>query len=184
MFEVERIEDWIGVEVVDSDGEKVGKLDDVFAEAEGEEPAIASVKAGTFGRKHRLVPLEGATLGRDYVRIPHGAERIEEAPELDDDARVSGEHAAALFAHYGVQRSSSGSADYEAASVREERRAEAEAAANRADELEAEAERQGERARSLQEQSEETHGTAQDADQSRQDALAEAERLRREAGER
>lgn len=177
MFEAEQIENWIGVEVIGPDGEKVGKLEDVFAQAGGGDATIGAIKTGAFGRKHRLVPLEGATVGRDYVRVAYDADRVKDSPEIDEDGRISQEEASGLFSHYGLERTTAGSGEFEAASARNQRRAEVDAATERADELEAQALKDAELARSQQ-------GSAEEAEQRRREAQEEADRLRAEAAQR
>jgi sporulation protein YlmC with PRC-barrel domain len=66
-MEIERIEDWIGREVVDAEGQKVGKLDEVYFR--GDDAVIGEVKVGVLTRKRVLVPLEGAAVTRDSVRV-------------------------------------------------------------------------------------------------------------------
>lgn len=183
MAQAERIEDWIGADVIDPEGEKVGKLEDVFSEdgSDEDEGSIGAIKAGAFGRKHRLIPLAGATVGPDYVRVRYDAELVKGSPEASDDGRISSEESAGLLSHYGLSRSSEGSGEYEAASAKAEREAAADEAANRADELEAEAEREGERASTMQDESQTAQSSAEEATDRQQRALTEAERLRQEA---
>lgn len=185
MFEAERIEDWIGTDVVDADGEKVGKLEDVFAESGPAQPTIGAIKTGAFGRKHRLVPLEGAAVGRDYVRVRQTVEQVKDSPEAADDGVLSAEEANGLYSYYGLERpADSGGDDLEAASAREDRRAEAEAASKRADELEEEAARQAERANAKSDESASAKGSADEAEHRRREAQEEADRLRAEAAQR
>ncbi len=66
-MEIERIEDWIGREVDDADGNKLGKLDEVYFD--GERAVAGEVKPGLLSRKRIVVPLEGAAVTRDLVRV-------------------------------------------------------------------------------------------------------------------
>ena len=52
------MEEWIGQDVVDPAGEKVGKLEDLYYPNGSSEPVAASVKHGTLGKTLTLVPLE------------------------------------------------------------------------------------------------------------------------------
>ena len=102
MVGVEGITDWVGREVVDREGEKVGKLAEVYYDTTDSEPAFVSVKSGTFGRSHSLAPLRGATLARDYVRLDASKELIKDAPSEDAGGRLSGVDAIAVLGHYGL----------------------------------------------------------------------------------
>lgn len=179
MYEVERIEDWRGADLVDKDGEKIGTLEEVYAPGADAEPGVGTVKVGTFRSKHLAFPLEGATVGRDHVRVKWSKEQIEAAPALNDDGEISDSEAASSFQHFGSTDSSGGS--YVAASELDERRADAEAASARADELEADAQREAQRAKSEHAEADSRNESAQGSEKRREDALAEAKRLRSEA---
>ncbi len=66
-MEIERIEDWIGREVDDADGTKLGKLDEVYYD--GEQAVAGEVKPGLLSRKRIVVPLQGASVTRDSLRV-------------------------------------------------------------------------------------------------------------------
>jgi hypothetical protein len=99
---VEGIADWIGREVVDREGEKVGKLADVYYDTADSEPVFVTVKSGTFGRSHSVAPLQGATLARDYVRLDAPKELVKDAPSADAGGRLTGVDASAVLTHYGL----------------------------------------------------------------------------------
>jgi sporulation protein YlmC with PRC-barrel domain len=83
MTGVERIEEWRGEAVIDADGEQLGKLEDVYFDSASGEPLLVSVRSGgLLGRKVRLAPLEGATLGRNHVRIAGSKAQFELGPEI------------------------------------------------------------------------------------------------------
>src|SRR5436190_13940084 len=66
-MEIERIEDWIGREVDDADGNKLGKLDEVYFD--GDTAVAGEVKPGILSRKRVVVPLQGASVTRDSLRV-------------------------------------------------------------------------------------------------------------------
>ena len=102
MVEVEGIADWIGREVVDREGEKVGKLADVYYDTADSAPVFVSVRSGTFGRSQSVAPLQGATLARDYVRLDAPKELVKDAPTEEAGGRLTGVDALAVLAHYGL----------------------------------------------------------------------------------
>ena len=59
------VAEWHGKMLVDSDGEKIGKLQDVYVDVETDEPRFATVKEGFIGRHLTFVPLGGITVGPD-----------------------------------------------------------------------------------------------------------------------
>ena len=61
MATLEDVKTWRGREAVGPDGEKVGKIDDIYLDRQSGEPEWAAVKTGLFGTSLSFVPLEGAT---------------------------------------------------------------------------------------------------------------------------
>jgi len=98
---VEGIAGWVGRDVVDREGEKVGKLADVYYDTADSEAVFVSVKSGAFGRSHAVAPLQGATLARDYVRLDAPKELVKDAPSEDAGGRLTGIDATAVLVHYG-----------------------------------------------------------------------------------
>jgi hypothetical protein len=61
---IEDIKEWRGQDVIDSQGEKLGKLEDVYYDTESDAPAFGAIKSGLVGKHITLVPLAGATAGQ------------------------------------------------------------------------------------------------------------------------
>ncbi|HET7052845.1 MAG TPA: PRC-barrel domain-containing protein [Solirubrobacterales bacterium] len=103
---------WIGLELDDVDGRRVGRIEGVYADPEAERPvwlvvAVAARRRGRFafgrrGAKAVAVPLRecAAMPGRAWA-----AERVEAmhaAPAVDATRPLLREHEAAICAHYGI----------------------------------------------------------------------------------
>jgi hypothetical protein len=65
----QNIADWHGKDLVDRDGEKIGKLEDVYVDVETDEPMFGTVKEGLFARHLTFVPLRGLTIGPDNLQV-------------------------------------------------------------------------------------------------------------------
>jgi PRC-barrel domain len=102
MVGVEGIAEWIGRDVVDRDGEKVGKLEEVYYDTTDQAPTFVDIKSGAFGRSHSVAPLAGATLSRDYVRLDATKELIKDAPQDAAGGRLTGVDATAVLRHFGL----------------------------------------------------------------------------------
>src|SRR5215510_2958417 len=102
MIPVENLGDWRGQEVVDLNGEKLGKLEEIYYDGETDEPTFAAVKTGLVSKSLTLVPLAKASVGRDYVRVDRAKSEFKKAPSYDTDAELSLNDEAATFAHYGL----------------------------------------------------------------------------------
>jgi uncharacterized protein (TIGR02271 family) len=104
--------EWRGRTVVDRDGEKIGKLDEIYLDRETDEPEWALVNTGLFGTKSSFVPLKGAAPAGDDVRVAYAKDQVKDAPSIDPDGELSGQEEEGLYRHYDVdyaeQRSGSG----------------------------------------------------------------------------
>jgi len=179
MTSVERIEDWIGQDAFDSAGERVGKLQEVFYATSTGEAVFASLKSGLFGRHGSVVPLAGASVGRDYVRLAYTSEQIEQAGGSGAPASLDREEAARLGAAYGIETAAE--EDYESATAAAERVRSAEEARRRAEELEAEARHREEAAQNAASTARSAGEQAADTVEQARQARTEADRARAEA---
>ena len=93
------IAEWHGRELVDRDGERIGKLEHVYFDVETEEPQFATVKEGLFGRHLTLVPLVGATIGPDSLQLRVSKEQIRLAPNHEAND-LSQADESRLYHHY------------------------------------------------------------------------------------
>lgn len=94
-------DDWIGADVTDIDGDKIGTVDNVFMDRASGQPEWLLVKTSMFG-KSRFVPLEGAGADSDALRVPYAAQLVKDAPDVDDDdGYLPPEEEARLYQHYG-----------------------------------------------------------------------------------
>ena len=75
--------DWQGKNLIDSSGEKIGKLQDVYVDVETDEPMFATVKEGFIGRHLTFVPLAGVTTGPDYLQVAVSADAVKAAPNIE-----------------------------------------------------------------------------------------------------
>ena len=99
------IEDqYAGYEVYDRNGEKIGKVDDLFVD-ESERPEYIGVKRGFFGLEGTsLIPWELARVDKEGHRIEVSVEkaRVKEGPSFNDDRDISAEYEERVRSHYGL----------------------------------------------------------------------------------
>ena len=91
--------DWRGRTVLDCDGEKIGKFEELYLD-DGDRPAWAAVTTGLFGLRQSFVPLDGARLDGDDLRVPYGRDQVKDAPNIDPDEQLSSEEENLLERHY------------------------------------------------------------------------------------
>jgi hypothetical protein len=109
VFPAENIRDWRGSNVVDPDGNKIGSLEAVYVDTTTDEPSFASVTTGIIGR-HKLtfVPLTGATVAPDHVRVTVGKDLAKDAPSIDTDGELTADREPEVFAHYSLPYTANG----------------------------------------------------------------------------
>jgi uncharacterized protein (TIGR02271 family) len=107
-LQMDNITDLRGEEVVDRDGEKIGKLDEIYLDQQTREPAWALVKTGLFGSASTFVPLAGASREDDALRVNYEKDRVKDAPNIEADGELSPEEEARLYRHYGLDYESAG----------------------------------------------------------------------------
>ncbi|WP_206790037.1 DUF2382 domain-containing protein [Amycolatopsis sp. MtRt-6] len=95
-------EELIDSAVVDPDGNKLGKVGNVYLADATHQPEWITVKTGLFGTKESFVPLSGAHTDSDGVHVQVGKDRVSDAPRIDADGHLSPEESSQLYQHYGL----------------------------------------------------------------------------------
>jgi hypothetical protein len=86
--------------LVDREGERIGKLQDVYVDAENDEPQFATVRDGLIGRHLTFVPLGGITVGPDDLQVAVTKEQVKSAPNSDQHGEeLSQADESALYHH-------------------------------------------------------------------------------------
>jgi hypothetical protein len=103
MFEAENIRDWREHDVVDPDGNKIGKLEAVYVDTSTDIPVFASVRTGAMGRRRlNFVPLDGATVAPHHLRVAYPKKLVKGAVAVDTDGELAADDEPELFEHYGL----------------------------------------------------------------------------------
>lgn len=93
--------DWLGKVLVDSQGERIGKLQDVYVDVETDEPQFGTVKERFLDRHFTFVPLAGAAVGPDELRVTVARDQVRSAPDLDlHGQEMSQADESALYHHF------------------------------------------------------------------------------------
>jgi hypothetical protein len=93
--------DWHGSMLIDCDGQRIGKLQDVYVDVETDEPQFATVKEGFIGRHLTFVPLGGITVGPDELQVAVTKDQVKSAPNIElrgDELSQADE--STLYHHY------------------------------------------------------------------------------------
>jgi stress response protein YsnF len=102
MLNQDEIREVIGTTAYDRDGEKIGKVGQVFLDDETGAPEFVTVNTGFFGSNESFVPVADAQLSGDRLSVPYPKDHVKDAPNVDvDNGHLDHDQEAELYAHYG-----------------------------------------------------------------------------------
>jgi uncharacterized protein (TIGR02271 family) len=102
MINETQIQQVIGTTAVDADGDKIGKVSEIYLDDETGRPEWATVHTGLFGTKETFVPLAQADLSGDTLRFPYDKAKVKDAPKVDTDGHLSPQEEQELYRYYGL----------------------------------------------------------------------------------
>jgi len=102
MVEVGNISDWRGKPIIDRDGTKIGKLEEVYVDTETDQPMFGSVKEGLVTKHLTFVPLAGATASPDGLKVAVAKDQVKDAPNIYQDGELDANQEKDLFRHFGL----------------------------------------------------------------------------------
>jgi uncharacterized protein (TIGR02271 family) len=101
--------EWQGRTLIGSDGEKIGKVSELYFDGYTDKPEWATVNTGLFGGKSNFVPLAGARIDGEDLRVSVTKNQVKDAPSIDDDGELSEQEEIRLFEHYDIPYTEEGS---------------------------------------------------------------------------
>ena len=109
MIEMTDAYQWHGRTMVGSDGEKLGKISEIYEDPQTGKPEWATVSSGLFGTKSNFVPLAGASPEGEDVRAHVTKDEVKNAPGVEADGELSEQEEQRLFEYYDVPYTTNGS---------------------------------------------------------------------------
>ncbi|MFL6001822.1 MAG: PRC-barrel domain-containing protein [Nocardioides sp.] len=104
MLTQDQLREVIGSTAYGSDGEKLGKVGQVYLDDHTGEPEFASVNTGLFGTDETFVPLGQARFEGDRLSVPYAKEQVKDAPKVSPDAgHIDETEEQRLYRHYGME---------------------------------------------------------------------------------
>jgi sporulation protein YlmC with PRC-barrel domain len=95
--------DWEGQTILDRDGDRVGRIEEIFLVEETGRPEWALVRLGRLKSRTTLVPLTDAKPGDDGIRVGFGKDLVADAPPIEADSDEPSEReVSAVYRHYGI----------------------------------------------------------------------------------
>src|SRR5690242_1199615 len=93
------VAEWHGKMLVDRDGQRIGKLEEVYVDNDA--PEFGTVKEGFIGRHLTFVPLGGIRVAPDELQVPVAKALVETAPNIElHGEELSQADESALYHHF------------------------------------------------------------------------------------
>jgi uncharacterized protein (TIGR02271 family) len=90
----------VGSTAIDANGDKIGKIGQVYLDDQSEQPTWVTVKTGLFGARQSFAPLAGASMAGEELQLGVSKDQVKGAPNIDDDGHVGPDEQRALYDHY------------------------------------------------------------------------------------
>lgn len=93
-----------GMDVCDESGERVGKVTDVFLDADARYVRYLVVGTGMMGRRKGAIPVDEVRYveedGDRHIVVPYSRDHLAAAPELQDGDELTPDREHAIYDHY------------------------------------------------------------------------------------
>lgn len=95
----------IGNDLKNTDGEKIGKINEIYLDRQTNEPEWIATNTGLFGTNVSFVPIANATVDGEDVIVSFSKDLVKGAPNMDADGSLSKEQEAELYDYYDMDYS-------------------------------------------------------------------------------
>jgi hypothetical protein len=92
--------DYIHRAAVDPEGNRIGKISQVYNNDQTGQPLWVLVETGLFGTRQSFAPIHGSRLDGELVVLAVSKDQIKDAPNVDSDAHLSDSEQDALRQYY------------------------------------------------------------------------------------
>jgi hypothetical protein len=94
--------------VYSANGERIGKLGQIYVDDQTGEPSWVTIDTGLFGLKTSFAPLDGARIDSDGLHLRYDEELVKDAPRIDPDGTLTPAEEERLYLHYGLAETTAG----------------------------------------------------------------------------
>src|SRR3954449_12743551 len=96
----------IGSTVYSTNGEKIGKVGQLFLDDETQSPEFITVNTGLFGTNETFIPVADAELSGDRLTVPFEKDKVKDAPNVGaDNGHLDQDEERRLYEYYGLSYS-------------------------------------------------------------------------------
>jgi uncharacterized protein (TIGR02271 family) len=104
----EQLQSMIGKNAVDTDGDKIGRIGQIYLDDSTGEPQWVTVSTGMFGTKESFAPLYNSSAEGDSLRLAVSKTMVKDAPNVDNDGHLEESEVQALYEYYSGYLGSQG----------------------------------------------------------------------------
>lgn len=98
----ENIETLRNSTVFGPEGEKIGKVGELYLDAQTGNPTFVTVNTGLFGTNESFVPVDQARYSGDEIHVPFTKEFVKDAPNIAEDGELSPAEEQRLYEYYSL----------------------------------------------------------------------------------
>jgi uncharacterized protein (TIGR02271 family) len=102
MISHDQLRDVLGTTAYDRDGDKIGKVGQVYFDDDTEQAKWFTVNTGLFGTHESFVPVQGAEFAGDRVTVAYDKATVKDAPNTAEDGHLSPQEEERLYRHYSI----------------------------------------------------------------------------------
>jgi uncharacterized protein (TIGR02271 family) len=93
---------WIGQKLVDRDGAKIGRVDEIYVDDRTGEPSWLTVHTGLLASRTNFVPLRDARMSGEDLQVPYTKHEVKDAPNIEPGGHLEPAEEQRLFQHYSM----------------------------------------------------------------------------------
>jgi len=102
MLDTTQLDQVIGSTAYDNDGDKIGKVGQLYLDDQTGQPTWITVHTGLFGTKETFIPADQAAFSGSELRVPVSKAQVKGAPKMDADGHLSPQEEEELYRYYGL----------------------------------------------------------------------------------
>jgi uncharacterized protein (TIGR02271 family) len=102
MTSPEQLRGIVGATAFDRDGDKLGRIGQVYRDDDTDQPKWITVHTGLFGMNESFVPLQGAQFDDDRVTVAYDKDTVKNAPHVAGEQHLDAQEERRLYQHYGL----------------------------------------------------------------------------------
>jgi uncharacterized protein (TIGR02271 family) len=88
----------------DNEGDRIGSVETIYVDDRTDEAKFVLVNTGLFGMNSSFVPLEGARMDGDDLRLAFSKDQVKDAPNLDPEGHLEPAQEEELYSYYAMDR--------------------------------------------------------------------------------